>query len=343
MDKKNKNLHEDKWLKDIPLRSEIEGFKQDEMISCSKCQRNNPPTRLSCLYCGVNLEFDEQQSQKLKPVLRKIESDANGYNLIYLGRQEKLSDSQLSEVSRMTGLSIFDLENIFGSDKCLPIARAETERETKIVSQRLNEIGIETRIFSDVDFALKNLPKRLRRIEFVDDKLIFVLFNNDEIAELKTEDLSLIVVGGIFEKKLESTEKPKKNKDNKIVETSEISSDEKLVDIYTDNELVGFRVSQNGFDFSCLGKEKKFLANENIKIMISKLKQNSQKIIVDNDYSEIRKSLTKIWDVEERKDSIGLKRRTFGGLNQHKVTSTNNLLQFTKYSRLQRLVLGSGE
>ena len=63
MEKKSDEEQTDEWIKDIPLRAESEGFESEEMISCKKCKRNNPPNRLKCMYCGVELEFDASQSQ----------------------------------------------------------------------------------------------------------------------------------------------------------------------------------------------------------------------------------------------------------------------------------------
>ncbi len=339
MEKKVPNLHTDKWLKDISLHSEPENYKPEEMIICRKCRRKSPPNRLNCMYCGVELEFDEKQSQRLKPILHKIESHEKGYNLIYLANLEGWSEMQLSETAGMTRLGKSDLQKLVELNKPLPLARAETEREIAIVSSRLSEIGINTLIISDEDFEQAKLPRRLRRIEFSVEKLIFILFNNDEIVEIKTSEINLIVVGAVFEKKLESTEKHKRKKENKILETSVISSDEILVDIYTKNDSTGFRISQKGFDFSCLGDDKKLLATENIGILVSKLNEFSPNIVIDREYQKVRESLSKVWEIEERKDSNGLKRKSFGSFNRQNIITTNNLLQFTKYSRLQMLVL----
>lgn len=335
MDKKIRNLHTDKWLKDIPLHSETESYKPEEMFVCQKCQRKNPPTRLDCIYCGVELEFDENESKRLKLILRKIEPHEKGYNLVYLANAESWNESQLSEVSKMTRLNRNDLQKLTETKKSLPLARAETEKEIEIVAERLSEIGIKTRIFSDEDFEEENLPRRLRGIEFSDDKIILILFNNDEIVEIKKEEINLIVVGAIFEKKLESTEKHKRKKENKLLETFEISSDDSLIDIYTRKDLLGYRISQKGFDFSCLDDEKKLLATENIKILASKLKDSASNAEFDSDYLKVRESLSQVWEMDERKDSKGLKRKSFGSFNRQNITTTNNLLQFTKYSRLQ--------
>jgi hypothetical protein len=52
----------------------------------------------------------------------------------------------------------------------------------------------------------------------------------------------------------------------------------------------------------------------------------------------VRESLSQVWEVEERKDS-SLQRKSLGSFNRQNITTTNNLLQFTKYSRLQWLLM----
>lgn len=334
MEKKTENIHTDEWLKDLPLRAENEGYKPEEMIACKKCQRSNPPTRLDCMYCGTELEFDETQSQSIKPVLRKAEAHQNGLNLIYLANLKTWDENQLTEVAKMTRLSTSNLQNLVESGKVLPIARSETEKETQIVSQRLKELGIETLILRDEKFELDNISKRLRKIDFDENKLILTLFNNDELVEIQKEDLDLIVIGAVFERKLESTEKYKKKGDNKVLETTEISSDDVLIDIFANNDLVSYRISPKGFDFSGLGEEKEILATQNVKVLIKKLKDFASNEKFDEDYLKVRDSLTQIWETVESTDLKGMKRKSFGSFNKETVVKMSNLNQFTKYSRL---------
>ncbi len=337
-DKKNK----EDWLKEIPLQSVSKSYQEDEMIACKKCKRINPPSRLDCMYCGEELEFDQEQSNLLKPVLRKLEPYQKGYNLIYKGNLETWNDNQISEVAKMTRLEANDLRRLAERMKSLPIARAETRNETEIVSQRLKEIGIETIIIEDERFEMEKISKRLRRLELKDNKIQLMLFNNDEIIEIDREDLNLVVVGVLFERQLESTETRKKKGETKVLENAETSSDEILIDIYSKRDLISYRILPRGFDFSFLGKEKKLLAIENIKILIEKLREFATSAVFDDDYLKVRDNLTEIWEVEELNETKGMKRKSFGSYNRINVTSTSNLNQFTKYSRLQWL-LQSGE
>ncbi len=58
-----------------------------------------------------------------------------------------------------------------------------------------------------------------------------------------------------------------------------------------------------------------------------------------DDYLQVRENLGNIWEVELKTDSQGIRRGGVGSFNLANVTIANNLLQFTKYSRLNRQLL----
>ncbi len=339
MEKKSEQPGLDEWLKDLPVQTENPAFDAKEMISCVKCQRNNPPTRLKCLYCGAELEISEEQSGFIQPNLRKLEVWEKGFNLTYQAKIDTFDESKLPEIAAMLKFEKDDLKKIFDDRKSLPIARGEGEKEVEIIQKRLIERGIETIVVSDEMLAVETPAKRLRGIEFWDDKLILVLFNSDEIVEISKDDLILIVSGAIVERKVESVEQRKKKGENKLIETGETFSDASLIDIYTRQNTIGYRIFAKGFDFSGLEAEKEILAVENMRKLVNKLCEVAPNVKFVDDYLQVRESLGKIWDVELNTDSQGLKRKGFGNFNLSNVTTANNLVQFTKYSRLRRQLL----
>ncbi len=309
-----------------------------DTILCPKCGRRNAPTLLKCLYCGANLELSDEQTASVKPRLRKIEVWEKAFNLIYVADENKKFDEKhLSEISRMTRLEEDILKRVFESKQSLPIARAESLAEAKIVKERLSEANIETFILSDADLAFDKPPKRLCGIDFDDNFLSLKLFNINEIIKIRCKDLVLIVVGAVFHKQIESVEKRKGKDEKKLLDATETASDEMLIDIYGNADQIGFRIEQKGFDFSCFGDEKKMLAAQNIKLLVEKLKRFAPNAKVSEDYLKVREFLGEIWEVEHRKDSQGLKRHGFGKFDFSNLATSNNLGQFTKYSRLQRM------
>lgn len=339
MQENNKNPNAEDFLKNLPLQSEEIGFKPDELLACGKCSRANPPNRVKCMYCGAELEISAGNAAKGTPVLlRKLENWENGHNLIYLPKPENISAETTAQTAKLLGLEKEALQKIFDLQKPLPVVRSETLRAAGILQGRLSESGLKSSIISDEMLAAENLPKRLRGLEFRNDKILLILFNNDEVEEIKSEDLVLIVTGAIFQKTVESTEARKKG-ENKILEATETASDESLIDIYSKNDPTGFRILTKGFDFSSLEAEKSILARENIKKLVGKLQTVAPKAKLVNDYLAIRNVLGEIWEIEQRKDSKGLARQRLGKFDLSNVSSSNNLQQFTKYSRLQWHIL----
>jgi hypothetical protein len=335
MEKKLEKNHADEWLDNLPIQAENPAFKPEEMILCRKCERKNPPTRLDCFYCGAQLEFSEGQSGFIKPNLRKLENWEKGFNLIYSPGSENFNDAKLSEIAKILKCEKEVLQKMISAQKPLPLARAESEKEAEIVQTRLRELGVETLIVRDESLNVEKSARRLRGLEFYDDKIILILFNQDEILEISNNDLALIVTGAIFERKVEATQKRVKKGESKILQTSETASDEFLIDIYSRGDVTGYRIFAKGFDFSCLEAEKEILAVKNLKKLAQKLVATAPDAKLVDDYLQVRESLGNVWEVEERTDSQGMKREGFGKFNLGNVTTINNLSQFTKYSRLQ--------
>jgi hypothetical protein len=338
MEKKTEPVGADQWLKDVSIEPEIRGFKPEEMISCPNCERKSPPTRLKCFYCGAELPVSAEQAEFIKPQPRKMEAWEKGFNLIILPNAQTYDDAALREVAGMTRLENEDLRKLVDAQKPLPLTRAESEKEAEIIAKRLSEIGFESLVLSDEDLKIEIVTRRLRGIEFRDDKLVLILFNSDEIAEIRREDLNLIVTGAIFERRIETTEQRKK-RENKVLETTETSADELLIDIYAPGDAFGYRIVSSGFDFSCLETEKGILARENIRKLVEKLRAFAPRAKFVGDYLQIRDVLGQVWEAEEKRDSRGLQRKSFGRFDLGNVTTINNLSQFTKYSRLQRHLL----
>ena len=325
----------DEWLKDLPVTAENIAFKPEEMIVCAKCARTNPPNRTKCFYCGGELEISDAQSRILKPNLRKLELWEKGFNVVFLPNPQTFDEAKIGEIAGLLKVEKEILAKIIQSNNPLPLARAESQREAETTQTRLREAGIETIIVSDEALAIEKQTRRLRGIEFHDDKLILILFNQDEIAEITAEDFALIAVGAVFERKITATEKYNKKGDNQILNATENTSDETLIDVFSRRDSLGFRIFAKGFDFSSLEEEKEMLAKDNIKKLIEKLCRFAPDVKYVDDYLPNRTLLANVWEVEQKIDSQGLKREGVGKFNLGNVTTVNNLSQFTKYSRLQ--------
>lgn len=338
MEEREDQIRADNQPKNQPVQTENIAFAPEEMISCGKCARTNPPNRLKCFYCGAELEMTAEQAANIKPNLRKLENWEKGYNLIYAPNPNGENELVLTETAKILNLESEDLQKILQTKQILPLARVESEKEAQITASKLSERGFNISIVGDETLAADKLPTRLRSLEFDDDKIILIFFNSDEIAEIKREDLVLIVSGAIYERKTESIEKRKKG-ESKILDATETASDAGLIDLYSRANSNGYRVLANGFDFSCLETEKGILAVENLKRLAAKLREFAPNAKFVGDYFAVREVLGNVWEIEQRKDSLGLKRHSFGKFDFSNLATSNNMQQFTKYSRLQWQIL----
>ena len=334
MEKNPENLE---WVKDLPLQSEDIGFKPEEMISCRKCGRSNPPTRLNCFYCAEDLEIPNELSHTAKLNLRKLEDWEKGFNIIHLPDTEA-DDPDIAAIARFLSIENEILIQILEVGKPLPLARIGSQKETEIAVQTLSQLGLPCYMVSDEILAADKFPIRLREIEFADDSLVLTAFNTGEKTDIHRGEIVLIVTGAVFESKTEALEKRKK-KQTRLLSETQTTADELLIDIYGSDDVIGYRIPAKGFDFSCLGSDKGLLAGENLRHLTAKLRSFAQAAKLVDDYLLNREALGMVWDIERRKDSYGLQRSGFGKTDLKKVVSSNNLLQFTKYSRLHRHLL----
>lgn len=331
------NQTDEKSSKISEFQTENHAFEHSEMLTCAACERANAPTRRRCLYCAAELPLSEKyrDAQKFEKLnLRKLEDWEKGWNLIFNGQVS--AEINYAVVSELLNLDSNILEKIIGSSKNLPLLRAETECEAEIVREQLKLAKIETKLVSDESLMPEIFPRRLRGLEFDENKIKLTLFNSGEVAEIAAADLMLIVSGAIFERRAETIEKRKK-KETQIIESSETASDEIMFDIYSRDDRIGYRILTKGFDFSCLGAAKGIIARDNLKKLAAQLREIAPNAKLVDDYLQIREILGGVWEIENRRDAKGFKRHNFSKFDFASVESSSNLLQFTKYSRLQKV------
>lgn len=318
---------------DPNIQSENIAFNSERMIACKGCGRSNPPNRFNCIYCAHALEISASEAASIKFTSRKLEIWEHGFNVILL---KHIGDAQdVRPAADLPGREADELSEIVASETPLPVARLETEKEAAVISNGLEENGFTCAIVPDAELAVKKPHVRLSGMRFDNASLTLVNFNTDEEIEIDWRDLALIVSGVLTKSRVDSLEKKRRRGKTKLIDETATSSDEQIFDLYTRDNATGFRVFQAGFDFSCLGEDKGFLASENLRLLIATLKQRAPNTKYINSYSHIRRLLDDVWELESRKDFHGLQRSGFGKVESASVASTSNLMQFNKFSRLQ--------
>ncbi len=334
----------EQWLKDLPVTAEKPGFKPDEMLLCEKCARTNPPTRLKCFYCGEGLKVSDDRAGLTKLNLKPMEAWEKGFNVILKSNTPGAhSEENIRAAAALLRLEVQEIKNFLQKGRPLPVARAELEKEAAIIRQRLSETSFDSFVWPDEEIGLDHPVRRLRGLDIDDGTITFRLFNTGEAQTIPWDELALIVTGSIFERRVASSEKRKKNEEKQITESSEMSHDEPVIDLYNRADKTGWRVLTRGFDFSCLGAQKSLLAVDNMKKLAQLLAQRAANVKIDEDYMKVRAALGKVWQMEEKMASHKMQRESMGRFHFDNVTVIDNNAQFTRYSRLQwRLLKETG-
>ena len=317
--------------------SEPQGFSADQMVRCEECLRANPPTRVSCLYCVAPLPVTEAAAKLRKPVLRQPEKHQLGYNNILLPLDQVASEETLVEAATLLKLSIENFQEVVGQNLPLPVARTNSREEAELVNVRLRELGLNCLTLSDEELGLTfngHTVKRVRSLTFDDADVTIYQAAAEEIV-MSWTDLILIMPARIFETTLEIKERKTGKSEDEILDTSEFFKDEAVIDFYTANHSSTWRISAGGFDFSCLGREKALVTNDNILKLQRLLTGKAVNAQFDDSYAQVRNSLELAWTTQAETQSSGWRRERPGMLSIGVATTKSNESQFTRYSRLR--------
>jgi hypothetical protein len=311
--------------------SEPQGFSAEQMIRCEECLRANPPTRASCLYCVAPLPLTETSSRLIKPVLRPPEKHQLGYNNILLPHEQAVSDGVIASAAELLKLSAENVRACLSQGVALPVTRTANRVEAELVTERMREFGLQCLTVSDDE--LGDTVRRVRSMTFDDAPL--TMNQAGAATDVSWGDIVLIVTGRLFETRLEIKERITRKPENEILDTSEFSKDEYVIDFYTGTHSATWRVGASGFDFSCLGRDKALVVNENMSKLHGLMLDRAKNAKVDDSYARVRNLLELVWTMETETQSSGWRRERPGKLSVGVSTIRSNETQFTRYSRLR--------
>jgi hypothetical protein len=320
---------------DPALQTEDIAFSSDEMVACG-CGRTNPPNRQKCLYCGRELEITIDALGTVKASMRPLELWERGFNVVFTGCEDG-SRIDLNLITTYLPLERDKAQAIFDADTPLPLVRVESLNDADVVQRELGKMGLKTVILSDVDLASDKLPTRLSGMSFETGSISVREFNSGKITRIPVEDLIVLVSGVLAKGRVEAIEKRRRGS-TEVIDEAATMFDEAVLDIYARGYPHGFRVNMAGFDFSCLESEKELLAGQNLAKLIAAIRTHAPNAALVDNYQTIRHRLDGTWDIESRRSGTGLQRTGFARRDYGSVTSSSNLDQFTRYSRLQRLL-----
>jgi hypothetical protein len=323
------NGHNNELPDGMQIAADVPGFAAEELIACGKCKKPNPPNRGNCLYCGNALELPAHLQLGVQLKANDVEDWENGINVII---DIAGSAVELDAIAKAVSVDEHALGLAFTLGLPTPVLRTNVA-DASAAAKRIGDLGVRNWLIEDADLEARIQPHRVRALEFNVDAIVVTAFNTNERVEVKNAAISAVVVGSISEDRWDATVK-RSRKETKNLDESSFSSDHTVIDIYSDNEPLGFRITTNGFDFSCLGSEKKMLAVENFSLLVEKIRSAAANASVDQHYSKFKKVLEFVWPLTRNVVSKGIHRKGFGTAIS-KGESSTNLEQFTKYSRLR--------
>ena len=357
MSKDNDNITFPNLLDEGPLSQGPKPFAPDQMIRCDECLRANGPTRINCLYCGAALPTTETSANLQKPALRPLEKWEQGYNNILLPTsansttetgapadsiKPKLSEEQLAEAADLLKLSVESVLRILSTTLAVPLARAATMDEAMLIERRLKRLGIDNLVVPDA--ALGNIesgPVRIRSIDVGTESLHLYQMPETPSIEVPWLTLELVVTGRLIIKRIEVREQKAARDENRILDANEFFTDEAVLEFYVKGQAAPYRITANGFDFSCLGEAKGLVAGENLIALLNLFRSHAPQIQMDDSYKLARKALDVVWPPQQENETVGWRRDRPGKYTIGSATELSNEMQFHRYSRLRHHLLAN--
>lgn len=313
-----------------PTDSPTDG--RPEMARCPRCGRANPTARFDCLYCGAALERADLAVGSERFVIKKPEIWERGFNVIILPAAEAFDVKALSASVAAFGIAADLMERASKSAVPFPLCRVSSRPAADLISERLAAGGVKCGILEDEKLEAQRPPVRLRSARFADSHLCLEDFNTGKIFEISCGERIIGVFGRLFTSTIEQTGRRKKDAEQKP-EITATSRDTAVLDIFVSDDHRGFRIRSDGFDFSNLGSNVSFLAEENMGILLRRLNDLFPNAKIDSTYETVASDLTAVWPAGVSVSSRGIYRTGFG-VRFSKGETTDNLDQFTRYSRM---------
>ena len=279
----------------------------------------------------------EAAARLRKPVLKPPEKHQAAYSNILLPSDAELPAEVVADAADLLKLSAENLQRIIAQKIPLPVACTASREEAELVFNRLGDVGVHTLPLSDDDLGASEMSiKRVKSMSIEDQLVTLQQAGTRDQTEVRWQDVVLIVTGRLFVRRVEIQERKTRRAENEIVQSSEFSSDEAVIDLYTAADSQTWRINANGFDFSCLGSNKSLIANENISRLQQLIAAKAPRARVDDSYKQLRHTLDLVWGPQQETQSSGWRRERPGKLSVGLATINSNETQFTRYSRLQR-------
>lgn len=309
-------------------RAQPRAFTATELVACPACERANPPTRANCLYCGGGLGT-KAETRTAGPALDVAEVKLeNVLNLVTVAAAHEAAEAGAA-ISRLVNLTPSECQSLLRA-RVAPLFSTKSATQLQALSDSLRAAGIDSLTVSDDQLKVETPSKEIAGLTLSEDGLIASVRRREPVS-VTWSDIKLIVTGRLYSTTTEVEQKRDKSK--QVLDERQLTSDEAVLDLYLRGDDCGWRIRAGSFDFSCLGAEKKPTAFENFRALVDLVRRNAMSAVFEDGFMSVRSALNKIWPPEPRASSTE-KRRTLRREVNATATTTDNELQFTRYSRL---------
>ncbi|MFN6963620.1 MAG: hypothetical protein ACK4S4_07625 [Pyrinomonadaceae bacterium] len=315
----------------LPVTAESIGFAADELAACGRCGRMNAPTRAACLYCGAALDVDRSTAMR---ELRRADDWEPGFTVAASG-----PSGAAAFAGALIGCDARLVEQLLATGEILPLVRLADREDADVVRGELERSGMQAFMFADDELMPSRPPRRLRRLEFSGDGVVLTPFSEaDEAVEVAVAKIAL-VVSGLIRRVETSVSGRRKRGEFKTGETTEMSFDESVLDVYRAGDAIGYRVVTTGFDFSGLGGEMAATAAANIARLAERLVEKCPSAAFVDSYRTVEHLLRDVWPPAASSDFTGRQRTGLMRSGYGRVDRSDTAATFTRFSRMQYYLL----
>jgi len=306
-------------------------FSASELVGCNGCSRTNPPNRSTCLYCGATLPITELSAFSTSLAAEDDANSATAFHVVACS-SSTIEELRLNEIAELLNLKPSELQSLLTAGSA-PIFSAPSEKQAQTAVAKLAAQGVTTQVVSDAQLAVDNPPQTITALEVHADDLLTAVRRGKQTVATRWSDVMLIVMGRLYFASREIDQKRDRHK--QVVDEREILTDDAVLDIYPRGEAQGWRIRASNFDFSCLGEKKQLTAFANFTSLTAVMRQRATAAAFDDSYLRLRTALNSVWPEEPNAHAKARRRTGFVQLDSS-VTSLDNEIQFTRYSRLLR-------
>jgi hypothetical protein len=313
------------------------GFSASELVQCGACSRANPPTRGSCLYCGAGLELTELNAFSPAVAQETERTSDVAFHVVAIASAQ-VEETKLNLLARLLDKKLSELRLLLNHPAGAPLFVADSEKQAQVAAVSLSEHGVRTRIISDEQLAIERPPAPVSALDIRNDTLGGTVGRSKQSVAASWAEITLVVIGRLYFETREIDQK--RNRAQQLIDEREMLTDEAVLDIYARGDNDGWRIRAANFDFSCLGESKQLTAFANFTGLTRLLRAHAIAAVIDDSYVGLHAALDSVWPVAPTARAKERRGSAFRGFDSS-VTSIDNQLQFTRYSRLLRYLHAS--